>query len=215
MFRDRPWLVAALGCSILAGPAAAQTIDQQQTGSGVYLGRTGSDVGPGSQSGGWFTQSFTPTKSTAAGAGFYLTPNANVMTGTLTVELWSAAPSATGATQLASGTTALGSTANFYTAFWNAVSVTPGSAYFLAFYSAQHYDLGANYRSTYPAGYLDYTNTNTVTDPYVSNRCCVATFIEYATGAPVTTTAPEPSTWALLAAGLATVGAAARARRRG
>lgn len=216
---------AALGLTLAFGRgASAQTIDQQQTNvAALYLGRLGIDacypVAPGCGSNGWYTQSFIPTMTTSAGAAFMLQPIAGVTSGTLMVELWNAAPQAVGASMLASGTTALGATQQFYSTFFtSAANVTPGQTYFLAFFSNEKYNVKGDYGPAYVNGELNFNYSTTVTSPELSNGCCNAAFIEYATGPQIPptgpTVVPEPATVSLMGAGLIGMLVAWRRRER-
>lgn len=207
---------AALGTT---GVAPAQTIDQQQpTQAALYVGRSGSDacaIGCGSN--GWMTQSFRPSATTSAGAAFYLSPYAST-SGTLFIDLWDRLPSLAGAMKLTGGSTALGPSAGYFTVWFPTVAtVIPTNQYFLAFYSDAQYDVGANY-DVYSGGTFNYNRSLTATDPYVGNQCCDARFIEYSAGPtvvnPPSTVVPEPTSVALMAAGLAGVAGALRAKNR-
>ena len=217
MSRGKVWLVAVIGCGVIVGPVSAQTIDQEQpVADALSLGHTGSDVGAPGYSQGWFTQSFTPAKTTSAGAAFYL--GGGPTAGVLDVELWNKAPSIAGATMLDSGTTAVSSVPNWATVFFpTAAIVTPGNTYFLTFYSPQDYFPGANYGGY--AGVANYNGSTLATDPSVGNGCCETVFIEYATapagGGGGPGVVPEPATMTLLATGLVgIVGAGVRRRKK-
>ena len=176
---------------LVVAPLSAQTVDQSQSSHSAMVA--------GSQT--WTLQSFTPTASTVAGAGFWLSPE-NINTGTLQIDLWNKNPDVAGAVELASSSVTLGAATGYYNAFWNAVTVTPGTQYFLAFSSflPVDYTVFGSTTDTYAGGEM-YYNLNTIETanylPFPNND---TGFQEYST-APITTT-PEPSSLALLGTGL-------------
>lgn len=167
---------------------------------------------------GWVGQQFIPTLTNSAGAGFFLEAGATI-TGTFTVELWTDIASNPGATKLASGTTAYSFATyqkSWLDVFWNAVAVTPGSQYFLAFTAGGQpgtmgvYGAGGN---VYPGNYFLYQNYNggSDTSPYVNGYPNDDTaFREYASTAVVAS--PEPASVVLMATGLLSVIGIARRR---
>jgi len=216
MSRTKALFVAALSLAFAASLLPAQTIDQsQQTEAALFVGRTGTDTcTSGCASIGWGLQGFRPTMATSAGAAFYLSPFPDV-SGTLTIELWDKSPGLAGANKLAGGATALGGIPAYYTVSFAApVAVTIGQPYFLAFYSAAKFNIHANY-DVYAGGAFNYNNSTLDTTPYVGNGCCDTRFIEYAASpAAAPTVAPEPSTVFLMGAGLMSLAAVGRTKRR-
>ena len=168
----------------------------------------------------WSGQTFTPSANTSVGAGFNFKAGGRATGGIATLELWSDIASNTGATLLASGTSAYSLGAyqqSMIDVFWSAVAVAPGAQYFLTVNAPG--TLGDLYTTwatpnTYAGGGVWYQNYSggVDTSPYTNfySGSGSLTFEEFS-ATPVTT--PEPASIALVATGLAGVFSVARRRR--
>jgi hypothetical protein len=119
--------LAVLMLAPMANRAEAQLIDQSQTLVTTF------QLSPNR-----IGTTFKPAQNNSAGASAFLRNNTNsVFTSALSVELWAGGVANTvGATMIASGTqsfTLAAGASSWVTAFWSAVSVTPGTTYFLDF----------------------------------------------------------------------------------
>jgi hypothetical protein len=176
------------------------------------------NLGVNAQSLFWNGQTFTPSASTSAGAGFNLYAQDGISgSGILTVELWSDVPSNSGATLLASGSSAFSMLAyqqSMIDVFWPAITVTPGTQYFLTMNVPVYgnYLLTTFSFNTYAGGEFWFNSSTNDTAPYTGYPCCDMTFEEFATSQ--VTSAPEPASMALLGTGLFGVFGAVRWRRK-
>ena len=112
-------------CMVLllcSSPVGAQAVDQEQTGDTECVNGLWA---PDS------AQSFQPTQDNMIGAGFYCAPGIGIAE-TITVELWSALPTA-GGTLLASGQSA-GGPGQWVDVSWNRIAVIPNATYYLVVY---------------------------------------------------------------------------------
>lgn len=138
--------VAALALTAFSSPLAAQTIDQQQTGSSVCM------------SGLWnldLAQSFTAQGLNSVGGGFRMHDSGG-STENVTISLWDDLPPQ-GGTMLASGS-ALATRGQWVDVFWNPVDITPGNEYFLIIEGTSlSLCVGGEASDQYPGGHV-YTN---------------------------------------------------------
>lgn len=162
---------------------------------------------------GWQGETFVPQATTAVGASFNLAARSLAVSGTLTVQLWSDVPSAAGASLLGSGITVYSLAASqqsYFDVFWSAVSVTPGTPYFLAMFADDPNTWATtSYNDAYSNGspYLGI--------PWREHPCggCDLNFKEYSASAVVST--PEPASLVLTSTGmLALLGIAIRRRKQ-
>ena len=204
-------LVGALLAATQATANAQLVVDQSQ----LY------PQNPTVSANGWVGQQFIPSLTNSAGAGFYLLAGPP-STGIFTVELWTDIASNAGASMLASGTTPYSFTQyqqGWLDVFWNAVVVTPGTQYFLAFTAGGRpgtVDVYGAAPNPYPGGFFLYQNYNggIDTSPYVNGYPNDdLAFREYASTAPPVVSTPEPASMMLMATGLAGVIGVARRRR--
>lgn len=138
-------------------------------------------------------QSFRQGSDNIAGAGLFLTA-APGFSDTVTLSLWDALPTQTGATRLASAS-GLAQHDAWLDVFWSPVNLITGHTYFLVFTSANNvFSLAGNRSNPYSDGEAWLAGFNPLTQGDF-------TFRTYAQISPV----PEPQTFALFGAGLAAV----------
>lgn len=184
-------------CSaVLLGQAgyagAAPMIDQSQ----VLFSTTVANFGQVD-----LAQSFQQSNDNIAGAGVYVAPDdAPSLMGTISV--WDALPNELGAMMLATGS-GLITPGGYFDVFWTPVAVSPGVTYYLTFAApGGGYDLGGASGNVYLLG-NEFANAGYV--PFPNLDFAFRTYYD-----PV----PEPMTWLLFVAGLASLSAARLVRRR-
>lgn len=211
--------LAMTGASLILGSTAstAQVVDQSN-----YVDQFHPSAA--SVAGGfthfWVGQTFRPAATTSVGAGFNIRPYRPGTSGssTLTIELWNDFPWHGGAAKLASGSTpfslALDQIA-MIDVWWASIAVTPSAMYFLA---ARAPDPSLSltfttsaYTNNYPGGSFYWNQSTSSSDSYSGNLNSDAVFQEFA--ATPQTTVPEPSSIALMAAGVLGIFVANRRRR--
>ena len=189
--------------SPLHAAVSAQIVDQSQL---VNSGLAAYAVS------GWNGQTFKPTANTSVGAGFGIKNLGAAYSGTMTIQLWTGVPATS--TLLATGSTAFtiasGAT-SMVDVFWTAVSVTPGTQYFLAESGAPFGNVFSTQAGDLYAGGTGYYNPSASVTGSYSAVAGDRTFEEYS-ATPSAVTTPEPASATLIASGLVLV--AARTRRR-
>ncbi|MBY0490127.1 MAG: PEP-CTERM sorting domain-containing protein, partial [Gemmatimonadaceae bacterium] len=169
----------------------------------------------------WSAQSFKPSADNISGAGFFLSNSGlNAVVTATTINLWTGNPSA-GGVKLAGGTANITTSphpfsGNWFDVFWSPVAVTSGQTYWLTVggspaqtaYALLTVSGGGN---AYAKGDAWYNLSLSETDGYAPIFGGVA---DFAFRTYATTTVPEPSTFALVLAGVGAVGLAAKRRRR-
>jgi hypothetical protein len=206
--RARSVAAVVAGCVALVAPLQAQNVIDQEQPNGVISFATLDR---------WQAQTFTPVGSTVSGGGFLLSSrDIGAAQGTAQVSLWSGNPSITESQELATGTLAYvtGYDFTWFDAFWAPVAVTPGQAYWLVIGNGgwDVFTLSGTSPDDYPTGTGYYGAYSSVRDPYNDDLNTDLAFRTYTTA--ISTTAPEPGTWALLGTGLLGVGGLALRRRR-
>lgn len=188
--------------------ADAQFIDQSQNIANNF-NTSSSRVG----------QTFKPAQGNVVGAGaFVYNPTGAAFTAVLSVELWAGGiANQVGAVLIASGTQSytIGAGAmSWVDAFWTAVSVTPGTTYFVDYGSSNSSNRFGRFCCTgnplpslaYVGGDLYRGNSASTSTTYFKVPESDLTFREYAV------VTPEPASMVLVATGL--IGVFGIARRR-
>ncbi len=214
---------AAMAISIAAIPAHSQIVDVQQP---TVLGLGGFDFANQ-----WSIQSFIPTLLNSDGGAVwvrYFGRSTATATGVLDMELWTGVPGTGGASELAGNTAAFSVTGNgantgghFVDVFWNAVTVTPATTYYLVFSAtmdnpadATNVVFGYDEPSPYPDGEILFqaSGGGSITDSYDAYPNGDFAFKEYSSPNGVVGT-PEPASIVLFGTGLAGLAGVARRRR--
>jgi hypothetical protein len=161
---------------------AGVVLDQQQLSGPTYMAAfSQTDL----------AQSFQQAYSNVAGAGIQLQSGVGT-TGDITIALYDNLPNA-GGTLLANGTALGASAGSWADVFWTPVSVVPNTTYYLVFTTNQAMGIAGDTTNPYSRGQV-YANPGYEAFPQYDYA-----FRTYADDASV----PEPSSFLLLAAGIA------------
>ena len=181
--------LAALVLSSVAN--SANMIDQNASANNTYMATfSQTDL----------AQSFQQSASNISGAGIFLQPNAGT-SDTVTISLWSNLPNAGGSLITSASTT--GTAGSWADVFWSPVAVIPNSTYYLVFTGNTTLGISGDTGNGYSRGQV-YANSG-----YESFPTYDYTFRTYASTSPV----PEPSEYALMAAGLGLMGFMVRRKK--
>lgn len=201
-----PSIATALLLATAAPVAAQNVVDQNQPNviAGASFGFTHEFV----------AQTFRPGTGNVSGAGIRLSGAGIDATTRISVALWNMNPSTVGATKLASGTIDLTRLArgsyDWADVFWAPVAVNPTLTYWLV-YGGSNGALGWGYAANTYARGTAWNGDVEETDPYAqfaAGDLAFRTWTDTSFG-----TVPEPSTYSLLATGLAAIGVVTRRRR--
>ena len=197
-------LPALLVGAVLALPAAptlaAVVVDQNQPDHPLPTVIIGSGA----------AQSFQQTANNIAGAGIYLVPEFELLSGHVTIALWSNLPSS-GGTLIASATAAVTTAGNWLDVFWSPVSVVPNTTEYLVITATDfgaYYAIGGSFSNPYPDGNL-YSGLGSGGTAAPLKDIAFRTYSDTTFSGAV----PEPSTWAMMVLGFAGMGFMAYRRK--
>ena len=138
----RKLLTAIVTVALLAMPAVADVIDQDQPSGPSYMAAFAQTD---------LAQSFQQTNDNCSGAGILLQAGAGT-TDNVTIQLWDGLPNAGGT--LMAEASAMGTAGEWVDVYWGYEPVTPGVTYYLVFTGNTTLGIAGDTENPYPNGHV-------------------------------------------------------------